>query len=107
MSEVMSPLELVSRAVGAKIFDSLVLQRAEERFGLLASTREEVDVVVTTCCAPEDHAVRVESGSGNGSTPVLLEEAGVGFHPRKLMAIKIENFDGMGRRSTENTLAKK
>lgn len=52
---------LIGAAVSTRSAQSLVLQRAEERLGLLAGASKEVDVVVAARRAPEDHAVGVES----------------------------------------------
>jgi len=57
------------------------------------STGKEVEMVVPTSSASEDHTVRMECCSGDGCSLGTLKEAGVGLQTRELMSVKVEDLD--------------
>lgn len=71
-----------------------------EGANLLVPTSEQIDVIVPTSSATQNHAMRMECGSRDGCALVSLEEARVGLDPGELMAVKIKDLDEMRRSST-------
>lgn len=71
-----------------------------EGANLLVPTSEQVDVIVPTSSATQNHPVRMECGSRDGRVLVALKEAGVRLNPSQLMAIKVKDLDEMRGSST-------
>jgi hypothetical protein len=76
------------------------LERVDVRLRFLLGAGEKVDMVVVSGCAAKNHAMGVEGRGRDGRATVLLQEAGVRFHARQLLAIKIEDLDNVGRGTT-------
>jgi hypothetical protein len=61
----------------------------------LVAARIEADMVISTCSAAQEHAVRVEGGGSKRGCPVA-EEARIWLEASDFMPVKVKDLDDMG-----------
>jgi hypothetical protein len=61
----------------------------------LVAARIEADMVISTCSAAQEHAVRVEGGGSKRGCPVA-EEARIRLEASDFMPVKVKDLDDMG-----------
>jgi hypothetical protein len=60
-------------------------------------TSEQVDIHISLTRRSEHHAMRMEGRSRDWRSPMTVEEPAVRLNIRELLAIEVENLDGMVR----------